>query len=250
MDFIPFVEKTTLARELIAARTAEIHAATLRQSKWLDGANFTVIHPQDLAFVFAEYDAAFFGGRIKHALGKMPLTFGLSSRMTSAGGKTLTVKNRLTGARRHEISVSTAILFGCFQDDYRPMSACGLVCRDRLDALQRVMEHEIVHLIEQIAWAKSSCAQQRFQSITRRFFGHLEHQHHLITPRERALVKFGIRAGVKVRFRFDGAEFTGVVNRVSKRATVLVEDPKGRKYTNGKHYLKYYIPVQMLSTVE
>jgi hypothetical protein len=64
------------------------------------------------------------------------------------------------------------------------------------------------------------------------------------------LVKFGIRPGVKVRFRFDGIEHTGVVNRVSKRATVLVEDPKGRPYTDGKHYVKFYVPVQMLEMVE
>ena len=250
MDFISFVEKTTIPSEQIAARAAEIHAATLKQSKWLDGPNFTRVHPHDLAFVFAEYDAKFFDGRIKQALGEMPLRFGLSSRMTSAGGKTLTVTNRRTGQRSHEISISTAILFGCFEDDHRPMTASGLVCRDRLDALQRVMEHEIVHLIEQIAWANSSCSQPRFQSITSRFFGHTEHKHNLITPRERALVKFGIHPGVTVRFRFDGVEYQGVVNRVSKRATVLVEDPNGQRYSNGKHYLKYYIPVQMLEAAE
>jgi len=250
VDFIPFVQTTVVPSERIAEHTASIHAAVLRESKWLDGPNFTQIHPHDLTFVFEAYDTAFFGGRIKQALGKVPLQFALSSRMTSAGGKTLTAVNRSTKERRYEISISTAILFNCFRDDHRPMTACGLVCRDRLDALQRVMEHEIVHLIEQIAWNKSSCSQPPFQSITRRFFGHTEHKHDLITPRERARVKFGIQPGTTVRFRFDGVERTGVVNRVSKRATVLVEDPNGQRYTNGKHYLKYYIPVQMLSAVE
>lgn len=250
VDFISFVEKTTIPPERIAARTADIHAATLKQSKWLDGPNFTRIHPHDLAFVFESYDATFFDGWLKRALGAAPLKFSLSSRMTSAGGKTFTTTKRLTKVRWYEIGISTAILFGCFQDDHRPMSACGIVCRDRLDALQRIMEHEIVHLIEQLAWSKSSCSQRRFQSITGRFFGHTEHKHNLITPRERAFAKFGIRAGSKVRFRFDGVERTGVVNRVSKRATVLVEDPQGQRYTNGKHYLKYYIPVQMLEAAE
>jgi len=41
-----------------------------------------------------------------------------------------------------------------------------------------------------------------------------------------------------------------VVNRVSKRATVLVEDHQGRRYTDGKHYSKFYVPVQMLEAVE
>ncbi|WP_254510324.1 hypothetical protein [Anatilimnocola floriformis] len=250
MDFISFVASSAIPPAQITAQAARIHAATLQQSKWLDGANFTRIHPDDLAFLFAEYDAAYFGGRIKKALGKTPLQFSLSSRMTSAGGKTYTTTNRKTRERRYEIGISTAILYGCFQDDHRPMTACGLACRDRLDALQRIMEHEIVHLIEQIAWAESSCSQPRFQSITGRFFGHTQHKHDLITPRERARVKFGIQAGSKVRFRFDGVERVGIVNRVSKRVTVLVEDPNGQRYTNGKFYSKYYIPVQMLQAAE
>jgi hypothetical protein len=64
------------------------------------------------------------------------------------------------------------------------------------------------------------------------------------------LVKFGIRPGVKVRFRFDDIERTGVVNRVSKRATVLVEDRQGRRYSDGKHYTKFYVPVQLLEPVD
>ncbi len=54
-----------------------------------------------------------------------------------------------------------------------------------------------------------------------------------------------------VRFRIDGVERIGVVNRISKRATVLVEDnTRGVRYTNGKHYSKYYVPVQMLKAAE
>ena len=112
------------------------------------------------------------------------------------------------------------------------------------------MEHEMVHLIEMLLWDESSCARSRFQSITRRFFGHTENMHQLITPRERAIVKFGIRPGMKVRFRFEGAERTGIVNRISKRATVLVEDDRGQRYTNGKHYAKFYVPVQSLEAAE
>jgi len=130
------------------------------------------------------------------------------------------------------------------------VTTSGIACRDRLDALQRVMEHEIVHLIEMLLWGESSCSQPRFHSLTLRFFGHTQNKHNLITPKEKAFVKFGIRPGVKVRFRCDGIEYAGVVNRVSKRATVLVEDPRGRRYTDGKHYAKFYVPVQMLEAVK
>jgi hypothetical protein len=72
----------------------------------------------------------------------------------------------------------------------------------------------------------------------------------LITPREKAFVKFGIQPGMVVRFRFDGIDHVGVVNRVNKRTTVLVEDGRGEQYSNGKRYAKFYIPVQMLEAME
>lgn len=251
VELLQIVETTTLDTQQIAAHTAQIHAAVLSTSKYINAANFIRIHSSDLELLFAEYDAAFFGGRVKGSLGTTPLHFGLSKRMTSAGGKTACYTDRRCGTRRYEISVSTTILFGCFlDDDHRPITASGIICRDRLDALQRVMEHELVHLIEMLLWDSSSCSQPRFHSITRRFFGHTENMHKLITPRERAIVKFGIKPGMTVRFRFDGVEHTGVVNRISKRATVLVVDARGQRYTNGKQYAKFYVPVQSLEAVE
>lgn len=251
MDLLPYVKETTLTPALIAARTAEIHAAVLRESRYLDGPNFNRIHPADLELLFNEYDQRFFAGGVRSVLGASPLRFGLSKRMTSAGGKTSRYTQRQTNQRRFEISVSTTILFACFQaDDHRPIISSGIVCRDRLEALQRVMEHELVHLMEMLLWEKSSCSRPRFHGLTRRFFAHTENKHQLITPRERAQVKFGIRPGVKVRFRFDGVEHTGFVNRVSRRATVLVEDSRGQRYTNGKHYLKYYIPIPHLQPID
>jgi hypothetical protein len=251
VDLLQIVETTSLDAQQVAARTAQIHAAVLSKSSHVDRPNFTRIHPSDLELLFAEYDAVFFAGSVKDCLGTTHLQFGLSKRMISAGGKTASYTDRRTGHRRYEISVSTTILFGCFHDDdHRPIKASGIVCRDRLDALQRVMEHELVHLVEMLLWQKSSCSQGRFHSITRRFFSHTENMHQLITPKERAIVKFGIKPGMTVRFRFDGMERTGIVNRISKRATVLVEDARGQRYTNGKHYAKFYVPVHILEAVE
>ena len=53
-----------------------------------------------------------------------------------------------------------------------------------------------------------------------------------------------------VRFRFDGVQHTGIVNRIRKRATVLVEDREGQRYSDGKHYIKFYVPVQFLEAAE
>lgn len=250
-DLLRIIESTTLDAEQIAARTTQIHALVLSKSKYIDAPNFTRIHPDDLELLFAEYDDQFFGGQIKELLGPTPLYFGLSKRMTGAGGKTDCFIERHTGKRRYEITASTAILFESFHgDDHRPITASGITCRDRLDALQRIMEHELVHLIEMLLWDKSSCSQPRYCSITRRFFGHTKNKHQLITPREKAIVQFGLKPGMKVRFGFDGVEHTGFVNGISKRATVLVEDDKGLPYSNGKRYAKFYMPVQALEAVE
>jgi hypothetical protein len=249
-SLLQIVESTTLNAEEVSHRTAQIHASVLSMSKCIDVPNFRRIHTTDLGLLFAEYDQGFFGGQIKETLGTTPLYFHLSRRMTSSGGKTAYRTDR-SERRWYEIGVSTAILFECFGgEDHRPITASGITCQDRLEALQRVMEHELVHLIEMLLWGKSSCSQPRFHSITLRFFGHTENKHLLITPREKALVKFGIRPGMTVRFRFDGVEHTGIVNRISRRATVLVEHSGGRRYSDGKHYIKFYVPVQRLEAVK
>ena len=251
-ELLDLIESTTFDADEIAARTKQVHASVLSQSRYIDDANFTSIHPDDVELLFSEYDDNFFDGQINRALDKTPIHFGLSKRMTSAGGKTAFYGDKSDPSRNwFEISVSTTLLFGCFaDDDHRPIVASGITCRDRLDALQRVMEHEVTHLIEMLLWHKSSCSKPRFHSITRRFFGHTENRHQLITPKEKARVKYGIRPGVKVRFRIDGMDHTGTVNRINKRATVLVEDENGQSYSDGKRYAKFYVPVQMLETVE
>jgi hypothetical protein len=111
------------------------------------------------------------------------------------------------------------------------------------------MEHEIVHLVEMLLWSHSQCSARRFQSIAKRFFGHTDYTHQLITPRERAMTEYGIRAGDRVRFRFDGKHVEGVVNRITKRATVLVEHARGELYSDGKKYQKYYVPLTLLKVI-
>jgi hypothetical protein len=130
------------------------------------------------------------------------------------------------------------------------VAVSGHRCRNRLQALQRVMEHELIHLVELLVWDRTSCAQARFRSISRRFFGHTENKHQLITPREKAIAQFGIKPGMAVRFRVDGKAHQGFVNRITKRATVLVEDRRGEPYSDGRRYAKFYVPVQDLRVVE
>lgn len=252
-DLQNVLETGQLAADQIAARTAEIYHAMLRDSKYLDCGNFTSVHSRDVERMFKLYDSLFFDGRCSDALGETPMYFRLSKRMTRAGGsaeRREAVRDGKRWVRNYEITVSTTLLFQTFQDDHRPIVMSGIPCRDRLEALQRVMEHELVHILEMLVWVKSSCVGPRFQSIAHRYFAHTDHRHQLITPRERALVKYGIGTGRRVAFRFEGQRYVGVVNRVTKRATVLVEDPNGERYSDGKAYSKFYVPVKMLELIE
>jgi len=122
----------------------------------------------------------------------------------------------------------------------------GLVCNDRLEAAQRVFEHELIHLLEMLVWGGSSCSADRYKGLVWNYFAHTQTRHDLVTQQERARTRFDVRVGDRVAFTFDGVRHQGVVNRITRRATVLVEDAHGSPYTNGKRYLKFYIPLSML----
>ena len=251
MDLRSFLETAAIPPADIQRWTADIHATLLAHSDFIDRANFTALHPDDLSLLYQCYDRLFFGGGCARLVGNRSLEFRVSSRMTRVGGKMTTYRPRAEPSqRRYEIAVSSTLLFQTFRDEQREITVNGLRCHNRLEALQRIFEHELLHLIESLVWSESSCKAPRFQSMAARLFGHREHTHRLITPRERALTQFQVEPGVRVRFEFEGRHREGIVNRVTHRATVLVEDPGGLRYSDGKRYLKFYVPVSGLQVVD
>lgn len=251
-----FFQNTRIPPKRIARWRNRIYQQTLLHSRCIKTGDFTEIHLDDLAQLFDRYDDYFFSGACRRLLGEYPLEFRLSNRATRSAGLTSVRRQRDLLTRRvavlgYEIAVSTTLLFQTFAEDHRPIRVGGIRCHDRLEALQRVMEHEIVHLVEMLLYGKSSCKGRRYQDMIFRFFGHTERCHQLITSLERASAKYGIRPGQRVRFVHDGREYVGIVNRITKRATVLVEDPQhGARYSDGKHYSKFYVPLTMLSPAD
>lgn len=231
-------------REQIDTWTGEIGRELLAASPWIDEPDFTAIQPDDLAFLFDAYDRRFLRGFARRRLTPGALSFRLSSRMTRSGGQT-TRRLRPDGSLEYEIAVSTGILFNGFADDDPGVSVAGIPCANRLEALQRIFEHEIVHLVEFLATGTSNCGARAFQELAHRLFRHRNHTHSLITRAERAAQR-GIRVGSRVSFIYRGRRLAGRVNRITKRATVLVEDPGGDRYSDGTRYRKYYVPVAEL----
>jgi hypothetical protein len=229
------------------AKTKIIRDTVIGSSKTMREGNFQATSAADLRCMAELYDELFFDRTCLALAKQFGLSFRWSSRMTRAGGKTtrfVTRGVRLLPPKTHyEIALSSSLIFQTFQERDREVRVCGCVCENRLQAMQRIVEHETIHLAEMLVWVDSDCAARRFQSIAGRFFGHTEHRHELVTQRERAQRLFDIRLGSRVRFHFDGRQLVGVVNRITRRATVLVESERGVTYSDGKRYEKFYIPI-------
>ncbi len=237
--------------EEIARWQREIHEQTLLLSRLIDRPNFTRLGREDLVRMIQMYDDRFFAGKIVPTAMAEGLSFGLSSRMTRIAGKLVThyPDGKHQGRRQFELVLSSTLLFQTFEDVDRSVEVTGRLCRDRLEAMQRIAEHELVHLVEMLIWNDGNCSQSRFQSIASRYFGHTDYRHDLITQRERALAKFNIRVGDHVRFAHDGKVLSGRVNRITRRATVLVEHAKGERFNDGNRYLRFYVPLERLTRV-
>ena len=247
------VSSCDLTKDQISRFQREIHEQTLMLSRSIRSANFSKVGRDDLVRMIQMYDDRFFDGRILPVARAEGLTFSFSSRMTRVAGRLTTnyPTGEHDGPRNFEMTLSSTLLFQTFEEPGRKVEVTGRWCRDRLEAMQRVAEHEFVHLIEMLIWNDGDCHQSRFQSIANRYFGHTDHRHALITQRERAAIRFDIRVGDEVRFHTrDGHTMQGRVNRITRRATVLVPNAKGEQFNDGVFYSRYYVPLEKLKKVD
>jgi hypothetical protein len=252
------IAASTYPPETIHEKTRTIYETVLRESVHIKAGNFTTASAADLHRLFELYDGAFFGGALRRTLRQHDsvLTFRLAPRMTRAGGKTYSTRlRRLEGGTvkvswEYEIAISSTLLFQSFRDVERPVRINGLECADRLQALQRIFEHELLHLTELLLWNRSSCAGGRFKTLAGQLFAHTDVKHDLVTQGERALVAFDVKVGDRVTFEHDGVRHSGVVNRITRRATILVENPNGQRYSDGHRYAKFYVPLTALQKAQ
>ena len=234
----------------------QVHDQVLAQSAYLNQAsNFTRIGSNDLVRMFDLYDNLLLNGLVRSTVESQgsKLEFALSRRLTRSGGQTKRTrpsKSKAFAAARYEIAVSVPVLFATFSEVDRPIRACGRLCYNRLEALQRIMEHEMLHLAEMLCWDRSNCSAKRFKGLALNVFGHTESHHQMITPQERAIVHFGVKPGARVMFDWEGRRLFGVVNSIRRRVTVLVPSPNGIPYSDGHRYEKFYVPVERLKPVE
>ncbi len=226
----------------IGNKTKKIYLQTLAESENLTQGNFKAIDTSDLERLFGLYNLYFLGGFFcNNCRGKV--SFRLSKRMTKAAGMTKYTRH----TRNYVISVSTTLIFQTFHDVMREVIVNGVVCHDRLEATMRVLEHEIIHLLEFALFGSSSCSKSRFKRLSRNIFGHTAVTHQLVTQTERAQKKFNLQVGNEVLFVYKGKTYRGIISHITKRATVMVKDSHGIYLdSRGGRYSKYYIPLHLL----
>lgn len=249
----PFANRLLNARfsstEILQRQAAIREGMKTADGKCRDG-HFSALSTDHLARLFGLIDHHIFGGETQKMLTDAGhhLQFRLARRMTHCGGKTTTTLRPGRSQKSFEIAISPRLIFDSFAHQ-ATVVVTGVNCETPLDALSRIMEHEMLHLLEMALWDNSSCSRQRFKSLALNWFGHLESNHRMLTPREKAAQQYAIRVGNRVCFRFEETTLIGRVNRITQRATVLVPDPQGQRYTDGFRYRKYYVPLNQLQKI-
>ena len=234
--------KLTCTPAEIKQKTSWIYEQVLKRSPNLKKGNYNAIAATDLKLLFDLYDESFFQGFFQKNHSEKA-SFRLSQRMTKAAGKT----QYFLEEENFVISLSTTLIYQTFHDILREIEVNGVVCHDRLEATMRVFEHEIIHVVESVLFGTTSCSKLPFRRFAFDIFGHTDVTHHLIVQSEIAHKKFNLHVGDKVSFEYEGRTYHGLLNRITKRATVMVRDPEGQYVDfQGKKFTKFYIPLQSL----
>lgn len=237
MDWLTY----TISEEIRGTLNQELHASYLNYIQNRHLFDFRLLDDLALHELFTLYNQLFLNNSLLNYGDNLSLY--VAKRMTKSGGNTVFHKTRHT----IRITINIPMIWQSFQQTDRKIIVNGLECTSAYEALYRVMEHELVHVIEFLVYGESNCNRKRFQTITRNLFGHTYHKHELVTNQEAAWLAMKLKPGDKVSFILQDALYTGILYRIHKRAIIMVEDAKGSfKDNDGKRYQKFYVPLSSL----
>ncbi len=242
MIFIKYDEKTIRNKRKIISQKLKNESETVKSDK------IQRISTHDLRLLHEYYDEIFFDNWFKNNFEGI-LIFNFSRKMTKSAGITKCPKDvAQIPAWQVKIEICLGIDF-FFKFDHLEgnKNACGIESTSSLEALQIIFEHELIHALEFLLYRKSDCKKDRFKLTAKDIFGHTQSHHQLPTNHKIAGERYGIYVGDKVRFMFEKKRLTGIVNKINKRATVLVLNPDGSFVDkHGNKYLKYLVPPECL----
>ncbi|MBU3153420.1 hypothetical protein [Clostridium estertheticum] len=228
--------------EIIIKRN-NIRDLFISKSKNVKTGDIQCMSNDDLKILFHLYDEEFFDFYFRRNF-KGTLKFSLSTRMTSAAGKTIYSRKikLLEGSEEtYEIRMGIKFFFQYYKVE-RDKIVSGIKTKDSLEAFQIVFEHELCHLIELHLYKESSCKKIRFKTMVHNMFAHTDVVHQLPSQKEIISEKYGLIIGQKVSFLNDGNKYNGFIYKINKRATVMVKDNKGTYRDEiGNKYCKWYV---------
>lgn len=236
------------SRSEIIEKRNTIRNKFITKSKNVKTGNIQCMSNEDLKILFDLYDEEFFQSHFSRSF-KGSLTFSLSTRMTSAAGKTIysrKLKLLQEAEENYEIRMGIKFFFQYYKVA-RDKIVSGINTVDSLEAFQIVFEHELCHLMELHFFSESSCKKPRFKKMVNNIFAHTEVYHQLPRPQEIISERYGLKIGQKIGFVSEGKKYSGFIHKMNKRATVMVNDKKGTyRDRDGNTYSKWYVQFEQL----
>ena len=155
MMFIPpeieYPSTDQIPKDLILYKRNKIKAQILAHN-FNNCPNFTQLSVKNLHYLYQLYDFEFFNNKLNHhlLLTNGLLLFDISDRMTKTAGKCKSIKELHSSGistSTYSIKISTAIILDTFVSKNSPLACNGLLCKDRIDCLMIVFEHELMHFV-------------------------------------------------------------------------------------------------------
>ena len=243
------IKNLKFSKEEILEKRNAVRNKFIIRSKNVKTGDIQCMSNEDLKILFDLYDEEFFHDYFSRSF-KGSLTFSLSTRMTSAAGKTIysrKIKQLQEAEEFYEIRMGIKFFFQYYKVE-RDKIVSGINTKDSLEAFQIVFEHELCHLIELHLYKESSCKKLRFKTMVNSIFAHTEVYHQLPSQKEIISENYGFKIGQKVSFVSEGKKYNGFIYKINKRATVMVKDKKGTyRDMEGNAYTKWYVHFGQLS---
>ncbi len=180
----PHYEKLPPATENMVGKRAYIKRELLKHFN----PALSDLSDKHLDIMFGLYDRVIFNNILTINKGSDTLSFGVNIRDKNKGGIYLFSSNGYV--RSHKIMVSKPLIISLFKNGEAELKSNGLICRDRVEAMMNIFEHEMVHMYCQLMGYSRKIPSGKgkmyysshgklFQELAYRFFRHTDFRHEL-----------------------------------------------------------------------
>lgn len=216
-----------------------------------DKKNFTTLSNKQLEDMFKIYDKIFFDGQLRRKLKSEGSS--LEFQVSASKGHSVAGSCRMIPSGKvcdFVIKISKHMFLEKFRSENETLRANGLLCTNRLECLQIVFEHELVHMIMGL-WKVQEQAIQLgrkkswygghgfvFKCLVKERFGQTDIRHNLSSGDiSTYLSRDETNLGQTVSFEYQGQTIHGTITKKNPRSA-LVEVPPNKRFRIGYGSLK------------